>query len=201
MSRRARRKEETLRRIEEAGWTLFRTHGYESTSTREIADAADIASGTLFNYFPEKRSLLIHLVQRRIDEAADRAFETMEATGLEAQLTHVFGALTRCYAEERRLSRVFIKELLFTTGARRADTAAWTFRFVNRVANLVRQAQQRGELDREVDAMDAAQQVFSTHYFGMVTWLGGTIPSRDAQEEQFRTSLRLLFRGMRRTAA
>jgi hypothetical protein len=43
--------------------------------------------------------------------------------------------------------------------------------------------------------------VFSTHYFGLVTWLGGTIPSRDAQEEQFRASLRLLLRGLRQSAA
>ncbi|MDH3201317.1 MAG: TetR/AcrR family transcriptional regulator [Myxococcales bacterium] len=201
MSRRARRKEETLRRIEEVGWGLFTTQGYEATSTREIADAADIAAGTLFNYFPEKRSLLIHLMQRQIDDAANSAFETMEASSLEEQLTYVFSALTRCYARERRLSRVFIKELLFTDGSQRADTTAWTFGLVSRVAGLIGQAKRRGELDSSVDAMDAAQQVFSMHYFGMVTWLGGTIPSRTAQEKQFQTALSLLFRGIRRTAA
>lgn len=201
MSRRARRKEETLRRIEQAGWRLFTTNGYEATSTREIAEAADIAAGTLFNYFPEKRALLIHLLQRRIDGATDRAFETMEASSLEEQLTHVFTGLTRCYARERRLSRVFIKELLFTDGTQRTDTAAWTFKFVSRIADLIRAAQRRGELDASVDVMDAAQQIFSMHYFGMVTWLGGTIPSRGAQEEQFQTALHLLFRGIRRTAA
>ncbi len=201
MSRRARRKEETIRRIEEAGWRLFTTHGYEATSTREIADAADIASGTLFNYFPEKRSLLIHLMQRQIDAAANSAFETMAASSLEGQLRHVFEALTRCYARERRLSRVFIKELLFTDGSQRADTTAWTFELVSKVARLIQLAQRRGELDSSVNAMDAAQQVFSMHYFAMVTWLGGTIPSRAAQEKQFETALRLLFRGIRRTAA
>jgi len=71
MGRRARRKTETLRRIEDAGWHLFRTRGYEATSTREIAEAADIAAGTLFNYFPEKRGLLIHLMQRELDTTAN----------------------------------------------------------------------------------------------------------------------------------
>ena len=179
MSRRARRKEETLRRLEEAGWQLFTTKGYEATSTREIADAADIAAGTLFNYFPEKRGLLIHLMQAQIDAAANRAFETMTAASLEEQLTHVFTALTQCYARERRLSRVFVKELLFTDGSQRTHTAAWTFELVSRVGDLIRRAQREGQLDPSVDAMDAAQQVFSIHYFGMVTWLGGTIPSRN----------------------
>ena len=201
MDRRARRKEETLRRIEEAGWRLFTTRGYEATSTREIADAADIAAGTLFNYFPEKRSLLIHLMQRQIDEAAGRAFDTITPSSLEQELAHVFDALTQCYARERRLSRVFVKELLFTDGEQRAESAAWTFGLVKRIAGLVAAAQRRGELDPAVNPMDAAQQLFSTHYFGLVTWLGGTIPSRAAHQEQFRASLRLLLRGLGRSAA
>jgi hypothetical protein len=96
---------------------------------------------------------------------------------------------------------VFIKELLFTDGAGRAESAAWTFDLVKRIAGLLGNAQRRGELDPSIKPMDAAQQVFSTHYFGLVTWLGGTIPSRVAQEEQFQASLRLLLRGLRRSAA
>ena len=85
MSRRARRKTETLSRIEDAGWQLFTTRGYDATSTREIAEAADIAAGTLFNYFPEKRNLLIHLMQRQIDGALTRAFETMAPSTLQSR--------------------------------------------------------------------------------------------------------------------
>lgn len=191
----------TLRRIEEAGWILFASHGYEGTSTREIADAADIAAGTLFNYFPEKRSLLIHLMQKRVDESLRRAFETLPSATLEDQLMYVFDTLTDCYAAERRLSRVFVKELLFTDGRQRSESAAWTFELVKRIAELVAVAQRRGEIDGAVDPMEAGQQLFSTHYFGLVTWLGGTIPSRAAHRDQLRASLRLLLRGLRRRAA
>lgn len=201
MSRRERRKEETLRRIEEAGWTLLTTKGYEATSTRQIADRADIAAGTLFNYFPEKRNLLIHLMQRRVDRAADQAFASMRGATLEQELGQLFDALANCYAEERRLSRVFVKELLFTNGAERAESAAWTFALVQRIGGLVERAKQRGELDPTVEPMSAAQQLFSAHYFGLVTWLGGTIPSRSAYQEQLWSSLRLLLRGLHRSAA
>lgn len=201
MNRRARRKEETLRRIEDAGWRLFTHGGYEATSTRQIADAADIASGTLFNYFPEKRALLIHLMQRRIDAALRHAFETVEPSAIEVELAHVFGALTECYARDHKLSRVFVKELLFIDGAGRAESAAWTFGIVKAVAGLLSSAQHREELDPAVDPLDVAQQIFSSHYFGLVTWLGGMIPSRAAHEARFESSLRLLLRGLRRRAA
>ena len=201
MSRRQRRKEATLRRIEAASWGLFTSRGYEATSTRQIAREADIAAGTLFNYFPEKRTLLIHLMQQRLDAAMRRALGEIAPSTLERELNALFDALNDCYAEERRLSRVFVKELLFTDGAKRAESAAWTFGLVRTIAALVERAQERGELDASVDSMEAAQQIFSAHYFGLVTWLGGTIPSRSAHREHLDATLRLLLGGLRRTAA
>ena len=201
MNRRARRKQETVDRIERAGWDLFCTKGYEATSTREIAEAADIGAGTLFNYFPEKRALLIHLMQRRLDSTASVALQAKQEACLETRVIHLFSALTRCYARERRVSRWFVKELLFTDGALREETAAWTFRLVKEVGSIVRDAQARGELDPAIDALELSQQIFSAHYFGLVTWLGGTIPSQAAQEAQFETALGLLLRGLGRRAA
>jgi AcrR family transcriptional regulator len=48
---------------------LFAERGYEATTTREIAEAAEIASGTLFNYFPTKEGILASLASEAIREA------------------------------------------------------------------------------------------------------------------------------------
>ena len=58
----AEAKAETRQRILEAARKLFAASGYESSTTREIADAAGIANGTLFNYFPNKEAILAALV-------------------------------------------------------------------------------------------------------------------------------------------
>jgi hypothetical protein len=140
-------------------------------------------------------------MQKQIDDSIQGAFATLTSSSLEDQLMHIFDALTDSYAEQRRLSRVFIKELLFTDGQQRAESASWTFALVERIARLIIDAQRSGELDPTVNSMEAAQQLFSAHYFGLVTWLGGTIPSRTAHRTQLRGSLRLLLRGLRRSAA
>jgi AcrR family transcriptional regulator len=57
-SRWARRKERTHRRLLEAADALFRSQGFDATTVEEIADAADVAKGTFFNYFESKASLL-----------------------------------------------------------------------------------------------------------------------------------------------
>lgn len=55
---RQRKKERTRAAIQTAALELFLEKGYEQTTTSEIARAADVSAGTLFNYFPNKESLL-----------------------------------------------------------------------------------------------------------------------------------------------
>jgi AcrR family transcriptional regulator len=58
----AKVKAETRQRILEAARQLLAASGYEASTTRDIADAAGIANGTLFNYFPNKEAILAALV-------------------------------------------------------------------------------------------------------------------------------------------
>lgn len=48
---------------------LFAENGFEATTTRDIALAAGIAAGTLFNYFPTKESLVACLASEASSEA------------------------------------------------------------------------------------------------------------------------------------
>jgi AcrR family transcriptional regulator len=57
----AETKAATRQRILGAAQKLFIANGFEAATTRDIADAAGIASGTLFNYFPTKEALLASL--------------------------------------------------------------------------------------------------------------------------------------------
>lgn len=61
-SLRERKKLATRQRILAESLTLFRSKGFESTSVEEIAVAADIAIGTLYNYFDKKSDLLIQAI-------------------------------------------------------------------------------------------------------------------------------------------
>ncbi|MEB3338385.1 MAG: helix-turn-helix domain-containing protein, partial [Leptolyngbyaceae bacterium] len=52
---------DTETRILKAAQRLFARQGYDSTATRELAEAAGIAEGTLFRYFPTKKAILIEV--------------------------------------------------------------------------------------------------------------------------------------------
>jgi AcrR family transcriptional regulator len=64
----------TRRRILEAAREQFTQAGFEAATTREIATAAGIAAGTLFNYFPTKEAMAIALAEEAMVQA-HREFE------------------------------------------------------------------------------------------------------------------------------
>src|SRR5689334_11985580 len=65
----AQTKSATRKRILQAARRPFADNGYDATTTRDIAHAAQIASGTLFNYFPTKEAIVASLAAEAIESA------------------------------------------------------------------------------------------------------------------------------------
>jgi len=56
------RGEQTLKKICEAAEELFAKNGYYATEIHEITQNAGVATGTLYTYFDDKKSLFLHLM-------------------------------------------------------------------------------------------------------------------------------------------
>ena len=67
LSRRERRKREVRDRIMRAAMKRFIRQGFDDTRVDEIAQDADVAQKTFFNYFPTKQDLFHQLAEERID--------------------------------------------------------------------------------------------------------------------------------------
>jgi AcrR family transcriptional regulator len=53
--------DQTRTRILKAAQRLFASLGYDGTTTRELAQAAGVAEGTLFRHFANKKAILIEV--------------------------------------------------------------------------------------------------------------------------------------------
>lgn len=63
-ARRERQMAARLEQILDAAARLFAERGFHRTTTKDIADAADVAEGTLYNYFETKNDLLFAILSR-----------------------------------------------------------------------------------------------------------------------------------------
>jgi AcrR family transcriptional regulator len=64
VSRRERLKQEREERILDAAAAVFARKGYHEATIRDIAELADVADGTIYNYFENKFDLLIGIMSR-----------------------------------------------------------------------------------------------------------------------------------------
>jgi AcrR family transcriptional regulator len=53
--------------IYDATMVVLRTHGFDGLRMDMVAKAAEVATGTLYNYFKDKDELLLHVIKTRFD--------------------------------------------------------------------------------------------------------------------------------------
>ncbi len=108
ITRRERRVAARKSQILEAAARVFSQKGYERATTREIAEAADVSEGTLYNYFSNKQALLIGVAKAYADEiAAD--INQIEAEDFGEMLAQLMANRFRG-GRERRLFMLFLYE-------------------------------------------------------------------------------------------
>ena len=67
-SLRNRRAAETKEEIVEAAIKVFSKYGYSGSTTKKIAESAGISEGTIYNYFKNKRDLLLHIIKNYFNQ-------------------------------------------------------------------------------------------------------------------------------------
>ncbi|MEU6487219.1 helix-turn-helix domain-containing protein [Streptomyces sp. NPDC046887] len=86
MGRRERKKAATRQAIADTALRLFLERGYDDVGIREIADAADVSTTTLFKHFPVKEALVF-------DEDADQEARLLAAVRERSEGQSIPGAL------------------------------------------------------------------------------------------------------------
>ena len=114
VGRRERNKQAKLDRITAAARELFAEHGIDDVTTQQIADRADIGTGTLFLYAKSKGELLLLVQNSAYADALARG--TAEAAGTTVPLDAVM-AIVRPVVECNRTQidngRTYLREMVF----------------------------------------------------------------------------------------
>lgn len=114
LGRRERNKLDKLHRITTAAAELFADRGVDDVTTQEIADRADIGTGTLFLYAKTKGELLL-LVQNSTYAAAleQGRVDAAAATDILGGVLAVVRPVVECNRKQVDSGRTYLREIVF----------------------------------------------------------------------------------------
>jgi AcrR family transcriptional regulator len=151
----------TRRRILEVAEQPLSTHGYGPSTMADVAERAGVSVGTVYYHFPDKRSLLLALIEhwgdREIQGSRDELLGAFAREGVELR-SAIAEYLEKRLSELRRSGGL---RLVFLELAERdPEVAARLGRIdqvsMERVRDLIALGQARGALRSTIDPLAAA---------------------------------------------
>jgi AcrR family transcriptional regulator len=169
-NRRERRRIELRERILDAARELFEERGYEETRVAEICERADVAYGTFFNHFPEKRDALRALADLSLREITERLEELGKQPGtIEDQLLALFAGSAGSLADPlpgRRDLAGRIHAIAYAEAPADRDR-----RYHSAFEAFLTEGVARGRVRRDVPVETLAEVVGATFAFVALGWI------------------------------
>ena len=153
---------------------LFRRQGFDDTRVEEITQAAGVAKGTFFNYFPTKEDVLLYIGERhmsRLGSALNNGTgrRLSEERSAVAALKLLLRTLALSLHDDRDLVRLAVDKAMKITHMAPASEGR-RFGFQALVALLIRRGQQTGEIHPAADPELVAQMIEGLYYQQLVIW-------------------------------
>lgn len=198
--RRERRRASTLDQIARTAAALFDAQGFEATTMEQIAAAADVAKGTLYNHFPAKEAVLAHWMHQTLADDAPRLRAALDRPGsFEDKLTRLFGESAQWMQAHREWLLPYFRHRFLHIDSEVGAARAHPPRDLAAVfAWLIAQAQHDGALRTDLAAEHLAALLHQLYFAALMRWL--TLPGRTLSDE-FAAAIDLFLGGARAPAA
>ena len=191
--RRQRRAAETRLRLFRAAVQLFSERGCASVTVEQITEAADVGKGTFFNYFKSKVQVLGVMAEIQLARIGEIA--PLVSSGQHSMRT-LLRRLAHKLAEEPgrspELARALISAFLGSPDVREILNARIA-EGRTRVASLIEQGQQRGEIDPCLKKEALAEQFQQAVMGTILLW---TLHGGPTLETRIETSFQHFWRAV-----
>ena len=159
---RERKKQQTRDAIVRAAGTLFARNGFHTTTMEQIAAAADVSAGTLYNYFGTKQAVLLTHLDTEVQEMVGAG--AVVITDPPADLTRAIQSLVSAYADGfLELKRDFLRELFAAGFSPASEVLPELLRLDHLLAEQMAELLRRfdGQLDPAIAAEEAVVAIYS----------------------------------------
>jgi AcrR family transcriptional regulator len=195
-SRRDRKKEATRIQIIQAGIELFSKHGIEAVTVDQIAEAADVGKGTIYNYFQTKEDVVVAFMvdlERRVQTRLRLAVS--QRGSAEAVLTEFIRQEFRLKKPYHAFVRVFFARMFLQTDAFLPYLVEMQTVMDPPLEELFQGLQQRGAIREDVN-IPSLIQMFKTVHLGVTAIWAIEGPPFRSTEQILAAQMKLLCEGL-----
>lgn len=166
-SRTERRKERTKQSIVNAAMQLIREHGYDATTMEQIAEEADIAKGTLYNYFSVKEAIVSEFIRRTsVEKNSERLARLPALPDTRTRMMIVFSELmVGVRAQKEIFEKYFVYQLRQLVSLQERDEPKSGLPLIG--SEIVRLGRESGELRSDVP-VHILEDMFEAYFVEVV---------------------------------
>ncbi len=199
MSLRERKRKNTLENIVLSARHLFFNEGYSKTTMTEIAEASDVAVGTLYNYFRSKGEIMLVITS----EDADDHFPSLDSSEIKAlsvedliwKFTDELIGFVSAYPRE------LLKELIgvfWDKGQEKLSNglASIDIRVMNQITQMLTVLKQSGRLKEETDPEIVALALYGMSSTAVMLYSVDPAMTLDRTKETIAAMFDHFFRGI-----
>lgn len=185
--------------VAEAG-RLFAEQGFQATTMAEIAEAAGVSAGTLYNYFGTKNTIVLAHIGAEVAEMVETGAAIVDAPPADVivavqKLTRVH--LDRFIGIERELLREMLAASFGPSSNLLPELIRLDYLLLDQLSSLLQHFADTGDLHPAVDSAEAAIAVYSLLATQLIMYISVEDMSAAALRRAVAHQIQIVFTGLR----
>lgn len=152
-------KKEKEKLILEAAYRIFSQKGFYNTKVEEIAEAAGVGKGTVYEYFSSKEEIFEKVLQFQVNEFIHRIKKQMDSFTESADVEDKISRLLDIYLGFARENLWLFYALVTEVGKLRPDLKQWMYTARSKIFKIIEEVmlegKKKGSIRRDLDTQIA----------------------------------------------
>lgn len=190
-SRREANKRKSRQKILKASRRLFKEYGYENTMIEDVASRAEVSKATLYNYFPNKDSLLVGTM----DEVTESFKKFINGIDPEMKADEKIYLAMKFIILDSVPFVGISRRILFLNGCKDSEMFGKANTIKHAFTSMVKQAQADGIFEKSLTDKDIVDQLMGVYLISQFQWTDLETMTEDECVQRIERLLELALAG------
>ena len=161
------KKAQKRKRIINSAVTLFAKKGFNDTSMLEIAQKANVAEGTVYEYFQNKEDLLISIPREKLT----RLYDNVSGNSYEKKISSLISTIFKFYYDEKDYSTILVLMLRTNKKFHKSESNKLIDNLFKIIEDVIIRGQAENIFRKDLDMDICRNLLFGTLEHIMIPWI------------------------------